>query len=142
MMPAAAALKSAFEPAQSWEADAQFKEYMSAVNPAMPRIDVAEFPAALHAEGATRLIPFDLSAALRTAYPATTPNLYAGYLRLKAGEQLRTEFVAASQLFFVVSGSGCTDLDNGSLVWHTGDLFTLPAVDSALHQAVSDSVLF
>ncbi|MES1998220.1 MAG: hypothetical protein V4446_02795 [Pseudomonadota bacterium] len=141
-MPAAAALKPAFEPAQSWEADAQFKEYMSAVNPAMPRIDVAAFPAALHAEGATRLIPFDLSATLRTAYPATTPNLYAGYLRLKAGEQLRTEFVAASQMFFVISGSGCTDMDNGSLVWHTGDLFTLPAVDSALHQAVSDSVLF
>jgi gentisate 1,2-dioxygenase len=142
LMPAAAALKSAFEPAQSWEADAQFKEYMSAVNPAMPRIDVAAFPAALHAEGATRLIPFDLSAALRTTYPATTPNLYAGYLRILAGEQLRTEFVAASQMFFVISGSGSTSTDDGAIIWNTGDLLTLPATDSALHEASADSVLF
>jgi gentisate 1,2-dioxygenase len=141
-MPATAALKSAFEPAQNWEADAQFKEYMAAVNPAMPHIGVESFPAALHADGATRLIPFDLSASLRTAYPATTPNLLAGYLRINAGEQLRTDFIAASQMFFVISGAGSTHTDNGAIHWHTGDLLTLPAVDFAVHHASADSVLF
>jgi len=59
---------------QKWEVQAEFKEYMSAVNPKMPIIDVASFPSELHASGKTRLIPFDLSEQLKTAYPASTPN--------------------------------------------------------------------
>lgn len=133
---------SPFDQPQLWEAQADFKEYMSAVNPSMPKIDVAGFPNTLHADGATRLIPFDLSENLQTAYAATTPNLYAGYLRICAGEQLNTEFIAASQMFFVISGTGSTSMEMGTIHWKTGDLFTLPAIKSALHQASQDAVLF
>jgi gentisate 1,2-dioxygenase len=127
---------------QIWEAQADFKEYMSAVNPSMPKIEVVGYPNTLHADGATRLIPFDLSASLQTRYAATTPNLYAGYLRICAGEQLQTDFVAASQMFFVISGAGSTEMDFGTIFWKTGDLFTLPSIKSALHQASTDTVLF
>ncbi|MFA5171759.1 MAG: hypothetical protein WC426_09335 [Sulfuriferula sp.] len=127
---------------QIWEAQADFKEYMSAVNPSMPKIEVVGFPNTMHADGATRLIPFDLSATLQTRYAATTPNLYAGYLRICAGEQLQTDFVAASQMFFVISGAGSTVMDLGTIHWKTGDLFTLPSIQSALHQASADTVLF
>lgn len=127
---------------QIWEAQADFKEYMSAVNPSMPKIEVVGFPNTMHADGATRLIPFDLSATLQTRYAATTPNLYAGYLRICAGEQLQTDFVAASQMFFVISGAGSTAMDLGTMHWKTGDLFTLPSIKSALHQASADTVLF
>ncbi|MDH2918836.1 MAG: hypothetical protein PXX73_06560, partial [Sideroxydans sp.] len=96
---------------QHWEAQAEFKEYMSAVNPAMPKIAVEAFASELHSAGATRLIPFDLSATLKTQYAATTPNLYAGYLRIVAGEQFPTEFVAASHMFFVISGAGATQVE-------------------------------
>ncbi len=127
---------------QIWEAQADFKEYMSAVNPSMPKIEVVGFPNTMHADGATRLIPFDLSATLQTRYAATTPNLYAGYLRICAGEQLQTDFVAASQMFFVISGAGNTAMDLGTIHWKTGDLFALPSIKSALHQASADTVLF
>lgn len=137
-----AVAKSVFDQPQLWEAQAEFKEYMSAVNPAMPKIDVVAFPNTMHADGATRLMPFDLSESLHTGYAATTPNLYAGYLRISAHEQLQTDFVAASQMFFVISGSGSTTMDNGTIAWKTGDLFTLPAIKSALHEATTDSVLF
>lgn len=137
-----AVAETVFDQPQLWEAQAEFKEYMSAVNPAMPKIDVVAFPNTMHADGATRLMPFDLSESLQTGYAATTPNLYAGYLRISAQEQLQTDFVAASQMFFVISGSGTTTMDNGTIAWNTGDLFTLPAIKSALHEATTDSVLF
>ncbi|BBO99403.1 hypothetical protein [Sulfuriferula nivalis] len=127
---------------QIWEAQADFKEYMSAVNPSMPKIEVVGYPNTLHADGPTRLIPFDLSASLQTRYAATTPNLYAGYLRICAGEQLQTDFIAASQMYFVISGAGSTEMDFGTIFWKTGDLFTLPSIKSALHQASTDTVLF
>jgi gentisate 1,2-dioxygenase len=127
---------------QIWEAQADFKEYMSAVNPTMPKIEVVGFPNTMYAEGQTRLIPFDLSATLHTQYAATTPNLYAGYLRICAGEQLHTNFIAASQMFFVISGSGSTTMDLGTIHWKTGDLFTLPTIKSAMHSASTDTVLF
>ena len=131
-----------FDQPQLWEAQADFKEYMSAVNPSMPKIDVASFPNTLHADGATRLIPFDLSENLQTAYAATTPNLYAGYLRICANEQLETEFIAASQMFFIISGAGSSTTEMGAIRWKTGDLFTLPAIKTACHQASQDAVLF
>lgn len=127
---------------QTWEAQADFKEYMSAVNPAMPKIDVVAFPHTMHASGATCLLPFDLSERLQTPYAATTPNLYSGYLRINAGERLTTDFVAASQMYFVINGAGHTDIDTGSIHWQRGDLFTLPALPSAHHVATQDSVLF
>lgn len=140
-MPAALA-KTLIDQPQLWEAQADFKEYMSAVNPVMPKIDVAGFPNTLHAGGTTALIPFDLSVSLKTRYPATTPNLYAGYLRINAGEQFNTDFIAASQMFFVISGAGSTTMEMGTIHWKTGDLFTLPAIKAARHQALQDSVLF
>ena len=128
--------------AQTWEAQADFKEYMSAVNPTMPKIDVMAFPNTMHESGATRLIPFDLSEGLQTRYAATTPNLYSGYLRINAGEHLTTNFIAASQMYFVIDGAGHTDIAVGSIHWQGGDLFTLPALPTAHHVATQDTVLF
>ncbi|MCI4412104.1 MAG: hypothetical protein JHC38_10580, partial [Thiotrichales bacterium] len=127
---------------QSWEAHAQFKEYLSAVNPKMPKIDVEAFLSDSYATGETRLIPFDLSQTLATDYAATTPNLYAGYLRVNADESFTTHFVATSQLFFVIRGRGNTEADQGNILWKAGDLFTLPATKTAQHFATEDAVLF
>lgn len=127
---------------QSWEAHAQFKEYLSAVNPKMPKIDVEAFLSDTYATGETRLIPFDLSANLATDYAATTPNLYAGYLRVNANESFTTQFVATSQMFFVIRGRGNTEVDQGNILWKAGDLFTLPATKTAQHFATEDAVLF
>jgi hypothetical protein len=98
---------------QQWEQHAEFKEYMSAVNPPMPKIDVVDFPHTLHEDGASRVIPFDLSQQLQTAYPATTPNLMANFIRVCEGTSLLTDAKASSQMFYVIRGKGRTQMQQG-----------------------------
>lgn len=125
-----------------WEQQADFKEYMSAVNPPMPKIDVQSFAHTLHQEGATRVIELDLSEQLETQYPATTPNLMANFIRIIDGTTIKTDVKATSQMFYVINGRGRTQMKNGTIEWKTGDLFTLPAVPEALHTATEDSALY
>lgn len=127
---------------QQWEQLAEVKEYMSAVNPVMPKIDVVDFPSALHESGETRIIPFDSSEDLKTDYPATTPNLMANFLRICEGDTLKTEVRATSQMFYVIRGRGKTQMEKGTIEWKKGDLFTLPSMDSVLHTASEDTAIY
>ena len=127
---------------QQWEQQAQFKEYMSAVNPPMPKIDVLEFSHSLHEEGATRVIQFDLQYRLQTSYPATTPNLMANFIRICEGTSIRTDAKATSQMFYVIRGQGRSQMQHGTIEWSEGDLFTLPAVPDVLHSATADAALY
>lgn len=127
---------------QKWERQAEVKEYMSAVNPPMPKIEIVHYPSALHQEGETRIISFDQSEKLQTPYPTTTPNLLANYLRICAGDTLKTEASASSQLFYVIRGKGRTQMKHGTMEWKEGDLFTLPSVPDALHSADEDTAIY
>ena len=127
---------------QQWETQAEVKEYMSAVNPPMPKIDVIDYPSALHAEGPTRIIPFDLSQQLETKYPATSPNLMASYIKISEGDTIKTDMAVTSQMFYVIRGSGRTQMKHGTIEWKEGDLFTLPSVPDALHTATSDTAIY
>ncbi|NPA71251.1 MAG: hypothetical protein GXO35_00350 [Gammaproteobacteria bacterium] len=127
---------------QQWEHQAQVKEYMSAVNPPMPKIDIVDYPSALHKGGETRIIPFDLSTTLETAYPATCPNLLASYLHICEGETLKTDAQATSQMFYIIRGRGRTQMKNGTIEWKEGDLFTLPSVPDAIHTATEDTAIY
>lgn len=127
---------------QQWEAQADFKEYMSAVNPPMPKIDVVDFPASIHESGDTRIVPFDLSSVLDIQYPATTPNLMANFIKINPSHTLKTDASATSQMFFVIRGSGKTQMSEGTIEWEAGDLFTLPSIKEALHSASEDAALY
>jgi len=127
---------------QQWEQQADFKEYMSAVNPSMPKIDVIDYPNSLHEQGETRVIPFDLSEQLQTDYPATSPNLMAGYIRICKDEMIKTDAKATSQMFYVIRGEGKTQMKHGTINWKAGDLFTLPSVPDALHFASEDTAIY
>ena len=127
---------------QQWEKQADFKEYMSAVNPNMPKIDVIDYPSHLHEQGETRFIPFDISEQLNINYPATSPNLMAGYLRICKNEAIKTDAKATSQMFYVIRGAGKTQMKHGTIKWKAGDLFTLPGVPDALHQASEDTAIY
>ena len=127
---------------QQWEQQADFKEYMSAVNPSMPKIDVIDYPNTLHEQGETRVIPFDLSKQLNTDYPATSPNLMANYLRICKGDTLKTDAKVTSQMFYVIRGTGTTQMAHGTINWKAGDLFTLPGVPDALHHASEDTAIY
>lgn len=127
---------------QKWQHQAQVKEYMSAVNPPMPTIDVIAYPSQLHQEGNTRIIPFDLSESLKTDVPATSPNLMASFLRICANDTLNTTANATSQVFYVIRGAGRTQMKDGTIEWKEGDLFTLPNVPDAMHIASLDTAIY
>jgi gentisate 1,2-dioxygenase len=132
-------------PAVQLSGDAQIFEYSKAANPiesgSTPRIPIKGFSADLYAAGPSRIIPLDLSAELRTPYPATGPSLLASFVRIKAGEELATTSNASSEFYFVIRGRGRSEIAGGSIEWKAGDFVALPGID-ALHAAEEDTAFY
>src|SRR6185369_1056316 len=83
----------------------------------------AEPARALDPDTPTGLIACDLSATLGCPFPATTPLVLARYAKIRAGEELRTRFVASGVIAYVLRGSGITQCGVESVEWDRGDLF-------------------
>jgi gentisate 1,2-dioxygenase len=91
----------------------------------------------------TGLIACDISAELESRFPATTPLVLARYARIRAGENLTTDFVASGIIAYVIAGSGRTSCAGQDIAWSAGDLFILPGGQPALHSAdENDAVLW
>lgn len=88
----------------------------------------------------TGLIVMDLSEALQTPFPATTPLLLSRYARIRAGERLDVDVRASAQLFCVLEGSGSTTVRDEAAGWKTGDVLALPGGTPAHHRADTDAV--
>ena len=129
-----------------WTADAQFFEYSKAANPVgsglISKVPLADFPRHLHEEGPTRIIPFDLSEQLRCPGPATSPALSANFIHICAGEHMKTEPNATSEVYYVIRGRGRSRLPQGELPWQEGDFFALPAGSRAEHHAETDAAFY
>src|SRR5471032_2170669 len=110
--------------------DAQYFEYTSSANPIgaklISRVPFRNFPPSLYAEGATRIVPLDLSAELGCPGPATGPGLSASLLRINAGDALILDPNATSQVCYVISGAGSVKQAQTSFPFSIGDFFTLP----------------
>jgi gentisate 1,2-dioxygenase len=134
------------EDQERWTGHARILEYSKAANPlasgATPHVPFAAFPASLHEDGPTRMVPLDLSAQLGTTGPATGPGLLASFMRIVAGESVTTRTIATSELYYVMQGHGRTMLGEGELEWEQGDFFTLPAGSHATHAADADAALY
>lgn len=125
-----------------WSASAEFFEYTSAANPAMPKIEVKAFPASLHQIKETKTIPLDLSKNLKLPYAATGPSLLASYVHINAQEKIETSAISSSHVFFVIRGKGKTETPQGLLEWSEGDFFALPFHQSLIHYAQSDTAMY
>jgi gentisate 1,2-dioxygenase len=125
--------------------DAVIFEYSKAANPiesgATPAIPVKQYPAEIYATGESRIVPLDLSSELRTPYPATGPSLLASFVRINAGEKLRTFANASSEFYFVIRGAGTSDTPEGSIAWKAGDFIALPGLE-ATHYADEDTAFY
>ncbi|AXC12787.1 Gentisate 1,2-dioxygenase [Acidisarcina polymorpha] len=125
--------------------NAQIFEYSKAANPiesgATPRIPIKKFSADLYSSGPSRIVPLDLSADLHTPYPATGPSLLAHFLRIEAGDRLKTHSTASSEFYFVIRGKGYSETSEGSIEWKAGDFLALPAIE-ATHFAVDEAALY
>ena len=125
-----------------WQKKALSWEYHKAANPRLAKIPIHSFPASLHEEGETRIIPLDLSAQLGISYRAITPNLLANYIRINSNESIHAIANASSEIFFVMRGAGRTETEYGVSEWKQGDSFTLPMNSGVTHYADEDAALY
>jgi gentisate 1,2-dioxygenase len=89
------------------------------------------------------LVALDLSRALKTDYPATTPVLLARYAVVRAGDRLTHRFAATGEVYHVLRGRGETLAREADvfMAWSAGDSFVLPGADDVEHRAKTDSLL-
>ena len=121
-------------------------EYSAAAAVELPLQPAVAFPSSLHAsDGASAVIALDCAAALgNCAFPATSPNLLASFVRLQPGQPLATQpHCCSSQLFYVIRGSGrSSGCSSGEISWGAGDAFTLPGSEGALTHTASEPAAF
>src|SRR5512145_111489 len=91
--------------------------------PVPARQFLAERDRAFDPRTPTGLIALDIAADLGTPYPATTPSLLVRYAKLRAGEQLRTQFVSSGEIYYVYSGSGESRNGDDTITWGAADAF-------------------
>ncbi|HEX7135068.1 MAG TPA: hypothetical protein VF228_21020 [Iamia sp.] len=132
---------------EDWTGDARFHEYTRAANPVgrtTPLIPVEAFPASLHRDAPTGVVPLDLSGPLGIdGGPATSPALLASFATVRAGDELVTEPRATSELYVVMRGAGTTELAGGGAVaWAEGDVFVLPGGHRSTHRATADATFY
>ena len=131
---------------ESLTGDVRIFEYSQAADPissgATPPIPHAEFPASLHQQGPSGIIPLDLGARLKRQGPLTSPGLCANFVRIRPGEAVTTRPNASSEFYYVLRGRGRTRFDDQVIPWGRGDILTLPAGDGAIHEAEDDSAFY
>lgn len=126
---------------KDWTRDARFYEYTSAANPVLPKVPFASIDPGKDSTD-TMVYAFDLSDRLETTCPASTPNLLASFIRIKAGDSLPTREEASSQLFYVLRGSGNSESEHGKMMWNQDDLFVLPKTGALTHTAKTDALIY
>lgn len=135
-----------------WQAAALIYDYRQAANPVRPGltepIPYHQWPASLHGEARTAVLPLDLSGVYGCPGPATSPGLAAHFLRILPEEGLKASACATSSLFYVLRGSGSLERPSSGdqpsleLHWGAGDLFVLPCGADPLLHAEADSLLY
>lgn len=126
--------------------DAQYFEYTSSANPIgaklISRVPYQTFSSSLYDSGPTRVLPLDLAAELGCAYPATGPGLLAHFVRILAGESVRLNPQATSQVCYVLDGSGVVTQGEAAFQFGAGDFFALPGGAEARIAADSTARLY
>ncbi|MEB3307484.1 MAG: cupin [Cyanobacteriota bacterium] len=127
-------------------------DYRQAANPVRSGltepIPLCQWPPEQASQGPSAILPLDLSAALGTVGPATSPALAAHFIRIQPSKAIRAAAVATSSLFYVLEGRGrCRRSAQGtrpasSLNWCAGDLFVLPAGTDPVLEAEQPSLLY
>ena len=111
--------------------------------PVPARQFLAERDRAFDQATSTGEILLDTSTDLGTPYPATTPTLLLRYIRLRAGEQLTTAYIASGEVYYVLAGHGESVNDSGQIAWGPGDVFCFPGGGRTRHMAHgSDCLLY
>ncbi|GAB5363857.1 hypothetical protein AAMO2058_000919300 [Amorphochlora amoebiformis] len=128
---------------QGWLLPARVYEYESVSNPVLTPVPILGLGASDYAGNVSRIIMADFSGLLEVEYPATSPNLLAGFVKVVGGEKLATQAVSTSQAFYVVEGKGTSQTTYGLVSWETGDMFVVPSSKTEIiHKANETAVLY
>ncbi|MFO0012238.1 MAG: cupin [Planctomycetota bacterium] len=126
--------------------DGGYLEYTKAANPlasgAIPPIPIVQFPASLHAHGASRIIPLDISQQLGCESPASSASLLASFIRIRSGESLTLPNRATSHLLYSLEGRGTIRFADSKIPYRAGDLITLPCGPDPVLNAEEDTVFY
>ena len=115
-------------------------EYESASNPNLDEIPIERLDENLYLlEEESKIVNFDLSKKLGTEYKATSPNLLASFVSLKKYDKMLIRSKCSSQLFYIISGSGCLKSEYEDYLFSEGDLITMPYCSDGI-KLYSDSV--
>jgi gentisate 1,2-dioxygenase len=135
----------------SWQTPALLYDYRQAANPIRPGLTPPipywhwSPPAS---QGASCVVPLDLSSELGCEGPATSPGLAAHFLHLNPGDALRPQALATSSLFCVLRGQGRLAFPDSTrpgaqpMEWGLGDVFVLPHGDAPELVAHQPSLLY
>lgn len=107
-----------------------------------PRAFTEEMTRAFASDAPTGFVSLDLSTALGTDYPATTPFMLARYARVRKGERLDYCFAASGEMWTVLRGRGELRRGAEALPWGERDMLALPGGNASSWQAHEDSVLW
>ena len=102
---------------------------------------LAERDQAFNPNTPTAMIPLDISDALGTPFPATTPALLLRYIKIRAGEELRASLNASGEIYYVISGNGESRNGADSIAWGAGDMFLFGGGRETVHRAVGGDCL-
>jgi gentisate 1,2-dioxygenase len=110
--------------------------------PLEPQAFTAEMARTFAHDAPTGFTLLDLSGALGTDYPATTPFMLARYARVRKGERLDYSFAASGEMWAVLRGRGTLARGGEAIDWREKDMFALPGGIASSWQADEDSVLW
>ena len=104
------AVRTRAEPQSTYERRARYytseNPFTFGYPPVPARQFLAERDRAFDPATPTSAIALDAAGDLGTPYPATTPTLLCRYMKIRAGEQLRTALAASGAIYYVMAGSG------------------------------------
>ncbi len=131
----------------TYAARARYFDSSDAFNIGYPAVPCHQFTAerdrAFDTETGTAVIDLDQGPAMALDFPATTPLVLAHYLRIAAGDRLRFESGASTELYYVVEGAGRSRKAGDIVEWARGDAFALPGGEVTEHFSTrGDSLLW
>jgi gentisate 1,2-dioxygenase len=111
--------------------------------PTVPRHQfLEERDRAYDPDGESGLIPLDISDVLETPYPATIPSILARYVKVRAGDTVRHNFIASGEVYYVLAGNGESGNGSDTVNWGAGDVFCFPGGYETRHEATDSAILF
>lgn len=128
----------------AWRERARYFNSGNAFALTLPPVPSVQFTAerdqAFDSATPTGLITMDLSEALETPFPATTPLTLSHYMVIKAGESFAPSLHASAQTLCILRGNGTTRVNGEQTEWAAGDILLLPGAGDIEHHADNDTV--